>query len=294
MDLKVIAFEVTVTNLFGAISTATTQLTFTNDEIPVITLINTNAKYNSDSRIIIDAALSCVYQCQYQWTAQGVTNSDLKGLFLTGVKTDNVIKAGAATVQLALRPQVLTPGISYTFKLNSRYLTASPTDSFVYVTIPVNAPPAGGALDVQPTEGEAMKQNFLWNTFGWQDDISDLPLSYTMSYYSTNPDNTISVKNIGTQKYTDSLMGQGSQQMGYLVTCLVFAVDNYGCTSNTSVKVAVRPVVDITALNTAMTSKLNDAFATGDVSAIAQVVGAVAASINRFILGSFVKVFHCL
>ncbi|CAN0052654.1 unnamed protein product, partial [Sphacelaria rigidula] len=89
---------------------------------------------------------------------------------------------------LVVRPDVLTHGASYTFRLSA----TNPQSSFLIgvlalesgfaeVTILVNSAPYGGYVDAAPRAGTAAIDTFALESLGWGDDADDLPLVFSFS-----------------------------------------------------------------------------------------------------------------
>jgi len=100
--------------------------------------------------------------------------------------------------QLALRPNVLTAGVEYTFRL-SAWSDFSSTVAWTEVSFVVNAPPNGGLFSVTPPTGEEMTTNFRLECMKWVDDSSDLPLSYRFS--KLIGDEETSISGLGTSPF---------------------------------------------------------------------------------------------
>ena len=277
MDGRKLLFTVYAFNS-DVIDSASTQVTFSDQKIPELTMHSVSTKYNSDSRLTINVDVKCNDTCFYQWSSTALDQKSLEAAVLTPVQ--KILTAGSFVVQLAVKANSLTPGLSFTFQISVNYMTLNPTKTSSELTVEINSPPYGGLLKVTPESGLALNTSFLWRSYSWLDDISDFPLSYVMYYYTTSPLDKNVVKNYGSLQYTQAYMGQGAQSQGYAVTCIAIVSDFYDCANNASSSVIVEPLTDPAALSLAMNSQLDSAFETGDVSMVSQVVSAVTCSLN--------------
>ena len=140
MDERQLSFAVSVRNAAGVSSVASTLITYSSSVLPVLSIGSVAAKYNPDQRIVVSASLSCLTSCMYQWTSESLDSSFLSVNLLTPVKK---VITGDVTVQLALKPDVLTAGLTYSFHLNANFLTGNPVVASVSLDIVMNSPPTG-------------------------------------------------------------------------------------------------------------------------------------------------------
>jgi hypothetical protein len=90
----------------------------------------------------------------------------LAAYILPGTSIYKSLRPGASKFALALAPNTLIQGASYTFKLSGYYSTnGDSSDS--QISININAAPSGGVLVISPAEGVALNTSFFWRTFSW-------------------------------------------------------------------------------------------------------------------------------
>ena len=247
-------------------------------EIPEVTMGTINAKFNSESKVVLSATVSSVYVANATWKSDSVDLST--GNALTAVS--KLLPAGVvSTMELSLIANSLTAGLTYTFSMEAFYPTTVGSAAPSEITITMNAPPSGGSLTVTPDTGYAMNTSFSLQTSGWVDDPDDYPLNYVLAYYTIDSTKQTALKNSGPQSYVlNAFIGQGIESDGYLATCFSSAMDIYGGTASTTIPITVSPVPDLSALSSVMESQLSSAFETSDVNLVSQVVGAVTSSLN--------------
>jgi len=275
---KTFGFSVHVSNDGGLSSSYPTVLSTTANAIPKVIVDAPLDKYNVESKILLGANIIGVLDVTATWMYGDSAVSPSFAL----TPASKQFLAGTVFFELALKNNIFTPGLSYTFDLYAYYPASDgeiPAPS--QVTIVMNAAPVGGVLVVDPTQGVAMNTSFSFQTLDWSDDPNDYPLSYVISYYTTNPNQRTVVKNVGIQSYARNvLLGQGPSASNYSVTAFVSATDTYGGKGSTTTAITVGPVVDKSALASAMSSQMGSAFESGDVGVVSQVIGAVTASLN--------------
>ncbi|CAM9102892.1 unnamed protein product [Laminaria digitata] len=82
---------------------------------------------------------------------------------------------------LVVRPNVLTAGSSYMFRL-SAIETSSRNEGFTQLSVLINSAPYGGHVVASPTAGTAALDVFVLESLDWTDEADDLPLTYFFSY----------------------------------------------------------------------------------------------------------------
>jgi hypothetical protein len=108
-----------------------------------------------------------------------------------------VINTGNVILQQALRPGMLTPGLSYSLLLIAAYYEldgeSKPTDilekygSFSQITFAVPNVAKGGSFQITPSNGKALQTQFLLESRSWKvDDAAALPLSFQMAALYTS------------------------------------------------------------------------------------------------------------
>jgi sugar lactone lactonase YvrE len=144
------------------------------------------------------------------------------------------------TVYLALRPNTLSPGQSYTFALKCLSSTmpssvASVTASLISVI--VNSPPIPGQFSVSPLSGKEIFDSFAFTCSGWID--NDLPVSYRFSYIS-HTGNRMLLRSLSIIPYTSSPLPAGSSTNDYKVFGIADIYDSYNANTTSAFSVTVK------------------------------------------------------
>jgi hypothetical protein len=105
------------------------------------------------------------------------------------VSQRNLTLSAAGSLTLVLKPNVLTQGALYTFRLSTRRADAPALDRDVsadastgyhaQIVVQCNAAPAGGGMRIDRTRGVALTSNFALMAVEWTDDPEDMPLRYS-------------------------------------------------------------------------------------------------------------------
>jgi hypothetical protein len=281
---SIFSFTVYVANKRGYSSSANVIIEVKDKPLPTVSIGAVALKYNRESKITLTGLVFASSRFTASWDCSTLPGP-INQLNLTATAYPSVAGNGKTTfLQFAIKPDVLVAGLSYTFVLRARYLTAGDTNSEAYstVTVSINAPPSDGMLTVQPSTGVALNTTFFFQTSGWMDDVSDYPINFVMMYYTISEavDATI-VKKSSPISFSSSLVGQGLESSGYNVTCAVSASDIYGGSGdNAFAIIAVGPQVLGAQLADEMQNLLGDAFALGNFDAISQVVGVLMKALN--------------
>jgi hypothetical protein len=269
---------VVVSNDAGLSSSTSVTLTILDVSLPTVSIAApSKTKYNSGDSVSLTGSIAGDNVSYAVWSCESVTLSSTVAV----TTTSQSFKAGSSSFSLALFADVLVAGLSYTFELSASYGSSLDTDAAVAtVTVLMNTPPSGGSLSVSPTTGVALTDKFFLSTHGWSDDVSDLPLSYVLSYYTVSSSSVTVVKNVDTTSYISSLVAQGLESLDYAVTCLGTAYDIYSGSGSTTTIVTVNPIANASMIADAAASAVSDALTAGNPSAVSQVVGAVAGAVN--------------
>jgi hypothetical protein len=269
---------VVVSNDAGLSSSASVTLTILDVSLPTVSIAApSKTKYNSGESVSLTGSITGDNVSYAVWSCESVTLSSTVAV----TTTSQSFKAGTSSFSLALFADVLVAGLSYTFELSASYGSALDSEAAVAnVTVLMNTPPSGGSLSVSPTTGEALTDKFFFSTHGWSDDVSDLPLSYVLSYYTVSSSSVTVVKNVDTTSYISSLVAQGLESLDYAVTCLGTAYDIYSGSGSATTTVTVTPIANASMIADAAASAVSDALTAGNPSAVSQVVGAVAGAVN--------------
>ena len=101
----------------------------------------------------------------------------------------NLTLTATGSLTLVLRPNVLTQGAVYTFRLSARRADAPALGSdasadaatvfHAQIVVKCNAAPEGGYMRIDRTRGAALTSNFTLMAVDWTDDPEDMPLKYS-------------------------------------------------------------------------------------------------------------------
>lgn len=231
---------VIVSNSVGSVGSYSVLLTVTAANVPSIWLETPQRVYTAIGTIILSARVSVLNgsSCVATWTSSNFVESGTFGFPYVLSPIAAVLPTGVRTFQLALNSNSLRAGVTYTFTLTARYVSNSASSS-ASVSIYINAVPVGGILQITPSSGTALQDQFQWLTSSWFDE--DLPLEYLMVYYVQDPNVVNIAKNYDQVPYSSAYMAQGLPSKNYLVTCVVTAMDVFGGSSNVSTQIEVNP-----------------------------------------------------
>ena len=271
-------FEVTVVSARdGMFSFATASIALTSQPSPLISFNNIYTVYNVDNRIVVIATINATSNFLATWSCLNC-NFNLSSVSRSYLTIS--FSGGLQSVSLAINPNSLTAGLSYTFQLSAAYAATPTTQSSASASIVGNGPPYGGMLSVSPSEGYVFSTIFYFNTFEWVDVPSDYPLQYTMGYFPTSIATVFFVQHRNPLSYVNTYLGQGLVSSGYEVTCIVYTSDIYGATANATTAVLVFPSQSVHSLRSTMYQLLADAEATLNPDLTSSVVNAVASHLN--------------
>lgn len=183
-------FVVTVTSSDGRSASQTVFITALLSGAPVLTSSSSALKFNSDSQLVIPAAIYSNLSTLGAWSAYSYGYPVSLDAAYTPITRIFAAKEAVKTISypLAVAANTFIGGRIYTFRL-----TATPTLypnqlSFIEITMLVNSPPVGGYATVTPHVGFALETKFYMVTGGWIDDVSDCPLAYSFAYESAISD----------------------------------------------------------------------------------------------------------
>ena len=209
-----------------------------------------------------------------------IVNGPLSMTFAAG-------NTGTVLFELAIRAGVLSSGRKYTFQLSTAFTsqqqataTAGAATAVATVTVVVNQSPLGGAVSVSPDEGMALSTRFFLSTYQWTDDASDLPLTYTFTYYPVTPDTQTLLRISSETATVSAVLGQGVEYYGYAITCVVTAMDVFGGESNATAIAVVRPYAASASVDTVLSGLVDDAVTSRDASSVYQAIGSALTLIN--------------
>ena len=268
-----------VENLAGFTGSASTTISLVSASIPDIIFSFIQPKYNPTDKIIISSVVSTIGPAWVSWSSSEFNSSELTSKTLTS--SQYLVPIGTTIAELAIKPNSLVAGATYSFLISSTYSMTYPekVDKFEQIEILMNSPPTGGILAIEPAIGLAMNTSFLFQTYDWTDDIDDYPIVYVMLTYADSSSKT-TIKTSGELTFSNAVLGQGLEELDYLVYADVEASDIYGAIATTSSSITVNPVVDTAALSAAMDNQLESAFANNDPVQVSQVINAVTSALN--------------
>ena len=266
-----------VENSIGMSSTTSITITLVSTAIPEVSMNSVAAKYNPTAKTQLSGAIQAEFEGWAQWTSPDFTSSSLEGMMLNSRKVR--LKTGINLIGLALKPNVLTPGMKFTFSLSATYnlVDTDRIDKFETITILMNSPPSVGTVDVNPTSGFAL-DNFYIQISDFTDDAEDLPLQYSLQIYD-NPGQVSILKPYSAATYASVQLGQGVSGLNYVRVIAACAKDSFGAYSCSNLNVQVLPVPAAN-LEAVTSSLLELAVSNSDPSQMLNAVSAAASTLN--------------
>jgi len=184
---------------------------------------------------------------------------------------------------LVINPGALTPGAFY------RFMVQADLDGRVGIAeidVTVNRPPISGKCFTSPTEGEASLTSFTLNCTGWRDDPDGYPLRYNWLVWDSRaaPPVATALGALASQASTQAVLGVGDLP-GLRKKLEAQIVDLQGAATLFEVLVLVRdlsPVLphDTSTILPEIQTKLDEAVASGDVTAAVQITEAIGTSLT--------------
>lgn len=266
-------------------SSAQIIVSILSSSLPQVSIATTNSiKFNPQDRLILTGYVSQVTKkTVVSWYSPEITNMYTGGYSLTP-SIQYILNSSIS--QISISPKAFVPGITYSFYLTASFVSTSEglkDQAMAMISLVANNPPRGGKLLVSPNSGKAINTTFNMNAIQWIDDIDDYPLQYLFSYYSTdiNSRSFISLKTIDS--VISSLLGQGTKQNYFSVTCVVEVYDVYNSFTSSSYPVIVKPLSTSNLLN--LDINLNSSIATAisqnNFIAINQIIGSFTPTLNN-------------
>ena len=238
-------FTVYASNTAGFVSSTSVDLSIYNTAQPTVTINSTNIKsvYYSGDIIFLTGYVTSVFPISY-FTSWSSTSFDLTMCNLTAVYKH--IPATTATsmniFQLAFTTTTLTAGRTYTISLSAAYISSVNSPSSSLVSIVLSYPPTNGILTVTPSIG-TVSDIYTFQTSGWVAAPGAGVLTYTFSYYTLTPTNSVIIKNIDSRTYTTTTLPQGKLCNNYTIICIVNVTDTYGGMSTARTTIQVYPKI---------------------------------------------------
>ena len=198
----------------------------------------------------------------------------------------------------------LSGGSTYVFKYTVYDDQSADSFGSAAITVVTNSPPTSGMFAIEPIQGEALVTEFNFFVDFWQDDASDLPLTYLFksikgvetsnSAESPLMDNfspstsKASLVPLGDELSADSQSLEGVTIPSYAVTGVVYIADKYGSSTRQTFLASCIPMVivleegeDLTDVLAAKNEELvAAAMASGDPTAVNSALAGAAAMLN--------------
>ena len=287
----------------GRSSSATVSVSPLSSGSAIVRIQTKTVKFNSDSTLKLTGGLIAFSNQTISWDVFPIVSLENYGLTQPSKNVSmSEVKEGLV-FSLAVQPSVFAPGKTFTFRLTSSPISASPdsqnqqshfslTDSdssmtsYSEISLQVNAPPTSGILVVSPLNGTEMVTSFTVLSRNWIDDPADYPLAYAFAYVLDKAGETDFTLSLFSEKsYTVTPLPAGLLSMNSTVLCKGVIRDNMGAGVTVSQAVYVMssaaPGQDVaSALSTVLDTQLEKAFASGNNDAVMKSINVVASSIS--------------
>jgi len=182
---------------------------------------------------------------------------------------------------LAIQPNTLTEGQTYTFRLTA---TAASSSGYSTTSVTVNRPPTNtaGGLTVSPTVGTSANTSFVLTTTAWNDDPEDLPILYTF-YRGVSATQNVALSAADEKLSLSTTLSEGYGIEGAM-TLSVRACDNLGAyreaTANVRVTSTVMTAAEEETMVTAALDTMASLQASGDSTSMLNLLSSTAAQMN--------------
>ena len=274
------AFRATVAKPDGETASDVVIIEIKSGALPAVTMLPlAYLKQNPSTklRLISEASMPRGVVCpgpiagclQYSWS---MTPPDVSLDVGIGSTT------GAEQPRLVMRPNVLTPGGTYTFELTAAYEGATATTS---VTVLMNRAPWGGGLVLTYDEPAiALTTSVNIAAVQWVDDPDDMPLKYAFSYRPQSSSQGTSETPLGMTSIAASsswLPLEGN----WTIVCSV--QDVYSAATTTNASLSVAPVVVDDTLSASLIVQMDTAQGSGDAATAVNLASSLAGALNQFL-----------
>lgn len=218
-------------------SSASVDITVLQGAPPQVSISPLQSKANPSVRLVLSGSVNSQY---------GVSNLQLQWSQIAGdlnfVPSSGTLATPITLNTLVIRSRVLTPGGEYTFRLSATDPTG--TRGYADIKVIVNAPPRGGYILAEPSQGVVLATKFAINCLDWADDPEDLPLQYTYKYKMGGVDSReqelILASALQTNRLRDIVLPQGSEP-NFMLTLIADISDRLGATVQSHSLIAVYP-----------------------------------------------------
>ncbi|CAM9106632.1 unnamed protein product, partial [Laminaria digitata] len=274
------------------------------DPIPSLSITPISVeKVNADATVAIVAEITSSLDsgATAEWSlTEGILNGyeDLSGAVASSLGY-TISGTGVLSANLVLSANALVAGASYTFSLTATYSYisdgrrlqedssySSASSSLATISILANTPPTGGMFEVSPGEGMALTDQFELNTYAWEDDIEDLPITYIFAYVSGSANESDTSGEVVLRAGSESSEASGVYlPQGYgsnsTLFASVYATDALGAASRSTFGVIVTPYEGgVQDLSDAVGGAATAALEAGDTDAVMQVLDVASSSLN--------------
>jgi hypothetical protein len=212
---------------------------------PDISFRNIKAKYNPDVRIILYVDIYTAYaSSQADWSLFDRVGHEILLDGITSTPTSAQLSSGSTSLGLTMKANTFSVGGVYTFHLTAKYFLqgGEESETIGQVDIFINESPSGGNFLVSPDSGEALSDIYAFSASDWDDDIADYPIRYRFGFYVALESETVTVRDLATTSYADTLLSAGKSQDDS-VTCVVWVADNLGLAASSEQVVTSSPIV---------------------------------------------------
>ena len=300
-------FSVAVTNpKRGVFSSAYVIATVLSAAIPGVTMKLNKLNFVSTEKLYVNAEVKSKADLgvvRVKLTSPDISTELLTQIALTPLEVTSFASGPVAPstqvifpLEIVLSVGLLTPGLSYTLTLSATYIskgegsaTAPVSQSVSSQAIYVVSPPRSGSITASPVVNNAnatsnVLQPYSLRTTGWTDRVSNYPITYAFAYYTTDVNKRVFLRSASQVPTMTAFLPAGSPGNGYLVTCVVLAVNIFGATASAETeKPAVIRSLAVTGseLTKFITTSFSTAFQTFNTALMAQSISGASAVLNR-------------
>ena len=260
-------FTVTVSNRFSTAQPSSAMVkvvkVIADLKVDLELRSNTGAPFvvNYGTPIAIDALVKCSRDLYVAWEA---FIDDRSQTIISGSQLERSLKyeevvnglnfplyiptasfSGGAYVQIRLAIYQYPNGSSVDFAgspIVSNYRMTMKMISYSQISVKVNLPPQGGDLSVTPSKGVALETKYIATTFNWQDDVTDLPLTFDFRYTSDGGRSYLFAQGISVYSSVSMVLPAGAQSLNDKVLIIVRVYDIYSAINSREANVTVKPV----------------------------------------------------
>ena len=280
--VNIYGFTLTVTADDGRSGATTITVERNPIDVPYVEISSVKKKVNSDAQLNLLGWLVSGQATNACWEANINGRAvDLRTAAITPICVDFTAAQASSGISfpLALPGNVLTQGSTVTFRCDANYIGQS-TIGFSEVEIFVNAAPTGGSLTVTPSEGSALSTTFSLITFGWSDDIEDLPLTYEFFFQlqPAQPEQQVKLRGAPNTVATNLPVGPEATNSSYTLIGVVF--DQLSASARAVTPVTVSAASEGLDISAYLNDNLDEAARLGSAGLTSRTISSVAATVN--------------